>query len=121
MKNVFFNGFVDYRKLPVLISKYNVGLLLDKMDDEKSGYHHHNKLYQYMASGTPVVALRYINDYDKIGYGVHLVDSYDEYISVIRSINEGRIKIDAEKIKENVKPHTSEKRAKQFLSLLQTV
>ena len=60
--NVKYLGNIPYEKLPKTVARWDVGLVTDKMD-EYASYMHHNKVYQYLALGIPVVSLKIHEDY----------------------------------------------------------
>ena len=54
-KNVVYLGQYTYNKLPEIVIQWDAGIILDSKS-EISSYRHHNKLYQYLALGKPVIA-----------------------------------------------------------------
>lgn len=65
LKNVDYKGYIPYEFLVEEVASWDIGIMIDKID-EISSYHHHNKLYQYLALGKPVVYQRNHLDYIEI-------------------------------------------------------
>ena len=80
--NVAFLGYIPFNDLPREVAQWDVCLMLDDLS-ELSSYHHHNKLYQYLALGKPIVAQRNHGDYDALGDVVYLAKGPDEFVAGI--------------------------------------
>jgi len=76
--NVRYLGNIPYEKLPEIVARWAVGLVTDKID-EYSSYMHHNKVYQYLALGIPVVSLKIHKDYEGLYPYVLLGEDYDQF------------------------------------------
>lgn len=86
--NVNFKGFIKYSELPKEVQTWDVCIMVDDIS-ELSSYHHHNKLYQYLSLGKPVVAQRNQNDHDSISDIIYLADTHEEFIENLRlALNE---------------------------------
>lgn len=117
-ENVTYLGLLPYNKVPELVMSFTIGILLDKKT-ELASYHHHNKLYQYLALGKPVVTLDYLNDYSTLESGVFVASTYEEYNQSIQAaINEAQIDSAKKMIIQTAKTNNSLKRAEQLMSLI---
>lgn len=83
--NVNYMGYVPYEQLPEIVSNWSIGMMLDK-PSELGVYVHHNKVYQYLALGLPVVYLRNISDYDLLGDATYSSASHEEFIDNVNYI-----------------------------------
>jgi hypothetical protein len=119
--NVKYLGNIPYEELPKTVARWNVGLVTDKMD-EYASFMHHNKIYQYLALGIPVVSLKIHEDYLMLHPYVLVTEDHTQYIEAIRvaleqakkeSFNNGCIAI--------ARLNTSEARAKEFLSIISAI
>jgi glycosyltransferase involved in cell wall biosynthesis len=77
--NVRHLGWIPFDHIREEIIAWDVCLLLDD-SSELSSYVHHNKIYQYLALGKPVVATRPHADYDSLAPTVLLSGSTSEYL-----------------------------------------
>ncbi len=119
--NVKYLGWLKYEDLPKTIINWDVCLMIDDKS-ELSSYHHHNKLYQYLALGKPVVLQKNHNDHDGYSNVIFISDTFDEYLVNIQKalskckddeFKHGCISIAAE--------NSSEVRAKQFIKYLKNI
>lgn len=86
--NVLFKGFIPYAELPAEVQKWDICIMVDDVS-ELSSYHHHNKLYQYLALGKPVVAQRNQRDHDLLADIIYLADTHEEYlVQLEKALNE---------------------------------
>lgn len=76
--HVTYLGFIPFNDLPDEVSRWDICLMLDDKS-ELSSYHHHNKLYQYLALGKPVVVHRNHGDYDPLKDVVCLAEDYLQF------------------------------------------
>lgn len=83
--NVEYLGVIPFEELPKVVAGWDVGLITDRMD-EYASYMHHNKVYQYLAMGVPVVSLRFHEDYGMLTPHVRLVDDYKSFKNVINEL-----------------------------------
>ena len=81
--NVAFLGFIPFNDLPREVAQWDICLMLDDLS-ELSSYHHHNKLYQYLALGKSVVIQRNHGDYDALGDVIYLAQNPDEFIAGVK-------------------------------------
>ena len=86
---------------------------------ELSSYHHHNKLYQYLALGKPVVIQRNHNDYDYLKNCIYIAYDKIEYKKVLsKAIRElGCKDKEMERVKLAIE-NNSQKRAIEFLDIV---
>jgi glycosyltransferase involved in cell wall biosynthesis len=117
--NVEYLNFIPYDDLPKEVYTWDVCLLLDKQS-EYASYHHHNKIYQYLALGKPVVSFDYIRDYDMFRDSIYLSNDRNEYISNIkRAIEEltfDNILIESRKAIAN--QNSNRNRASEFMAIV---
>lgn len=118
-KNVEYLGLLPYNKVPGLVMSFSVGLLLDKKT-ELASYHHHNKFYQYLALGKPVVTLDYLDDYTDLNKkGVYISKNYEEYnASLQQALSDFKNDKKQKQFIQTAKDNNSEIRAKQLKSIL---
>lgn len=116
--NVHNHGYVTSQILVDEVSVYSVGLLLDDINNPLSRFHHHNKVYQYLALGIPVVSMKYLPDYDNLVAGVFLSDTYVEYVENVKGLLSGAIKYRKDRLHALAYDNSSSIRAKQFLNLV---
>ena len=81
-KNVAHLGYIPFDKLPEKVAGWQCGLTIEKKC-EYTRFTHHNKIYQYLALGLPVVSLKIHDDYSHLEPYVQSVESYSEYINAI--------------------------------------
>jgi len=116
--NVAYLGFIPFNDLPMEVAQWSVCLMLDDKT-ELSSYHHHNKLYQYLALGKPVVAQRNHSDYDALGDVVQLANDPDEFIA---GVEEALRLVDDHTLYQRridvAQQNSSIVRAKEFLGLV---
>ncbi len=117
-RNVSYVGFVEQDELPKIVMRWDVCIMIDKID-ERSSYHHHNKLYQYLALGKPVVAQRNHGDYDKFSDVVLLSETREDFS---RNLHKGIQKSYDDSYKERcveiAGQNSSIIRARQFLEIV---
>ena len=119
-KNVKYLGFIPFEKLPQTLIQWEIGLITDSKG-EYASYMHHNKVYQYLAMGLPVVVLRTHNDYDTLGFPLYIANTKEEYNQKIKEALAAAGKPETiEHCLQLAKENSSEVRAKEFLSILKT-
>ena len=81
IKNIFFTGQVPYKEVPTLIRSFDVCIIPHK-DNDYSRSMSPLKLYQYLASGVPIVSTNVagISEYKTC---VQIANNYDEFVSAI--------------------------------------
>lgn len=93
-KNVDYKGYIPYESLIEEVANWDIGLMIDKVN-ELSSYHHHNKLYQYLALGKPVVYQQNHLDYIDIKDVALSARNLSEFCSNIKllvgEINKGHL------------------------------
>jgi glycosyltransferase involved in cell wall biosynthesis len=118
-ENVNYLGYVNYNELPKKVVTWDICLMLDAKT-EFASYHHHNKLYQYLALGKPVVVHKNLNDYDKFSEHIFISNNYNEYLC---NIKKAALLIKSENFISEclkiAKENSSEVRAKQFFDIIQ--
>lgn len=119
--NVKYLGNIPFEKLPDIVAGWDVGLVTEKID-EYASFMHHNKVYQYLASGIPVVSLRIHEDYRILHPYVQLTDDYIQYVEAIRfALEQSKIESFKNGCIAIARLNSSEIRAKEFLSLIGTI
>lgn len=120
MENVRYLGNIPFESLPEIVARWDVGLVSDKMD-EYASFMHHNKVYQYLALGIPVVSLKINDDYKMLHPYVCLTEDYVQYIEAIRNALElSKTETFKKGCIDMARLNSSELRAKEFLSLIKT-
>lgn len=120
-KNVKYLGNIPFEKLPEIVARWDVGLVTEKMD-EYASFMHHNKVYQYLALGIPVVSLKIHEDFRMLHPYVHLAEDYVQYVEAIRTaLEQSKIESFKNACIEMAKLNSSEVRAEEFLSLIKTI
>ena len=119
--NVKYLGNIPYEELPKTVARWCVGLVTDKMD-EYASFMHHNKIYQYLALGIPVVSLKIHEDYRMLHPYVLVTEDHTQYIEAIRIALE-QCKTESFKIGciAMARLNTSEARAKEFISIISAI
>jgi hypothetical protein len=116
--NVKYMGYYPFDDIPKVVINWDVCMMIDNKS-ELSSYHHHNKLYQYLALGKPVVINRNHNDYDEFRNLIFISNDYAEFVENInRAV---RLIDDREYIKRAIKAaeeNSTAVRARQFLTVL---
>lgn len=116
--HVTYKGFIPHKKLPTEVAGWSVGLVTDRMNQYAS-YMHHNKVYQYLAKGIPVVSLKIHNDYEEMKPFVSTAKSYEDYIEAIRmALKYGKSTTFREDCRTLAEENTASKRAEVFVELL---
>jgi len=119
-KNVKYLGYINYNDLPRKVITWDVCLMLDAKT-ELARYHHHNKLYQYLALGKPVILHKNNNDYDVFDDQVLIANTYAEYVKKIeiakKLINNISYK---EKALSIARRNSSIRRARELINVFET-
>ncbi len=118
-KNVTFLGFIPFDELPVTVMNWDICIVPDARCEHGS-YIHHNKLYQYLALGKPVVIRRNHHDYDAFQSLIDLCESDKDFIDAVERAMARRK--DKEFIRQclvTVGENASPVRARQFLQILE--
>ena len=86
---------------------------------EISEYVHHNKIYQYLAFGKPIVIQRTHHDYDELASVVYICDKTEDFLvsitEAIKHINDAKYINNCIKL---AKLNSSTERAKQFMNII---
>ncbi len=118
-KNLRYLGYIPFAKLPAVVSKWDIGLLLESKDDEYSSYFNHNKIYQYMALGKPFVSYDYNEHFNEFKNVAFIGRNPIEYAEMI-NLAMGKSK-SPETVSDCLlfaQTNSAEKRADQFLAIL---
>ncbi len=122
-QNVEYKGYVNYNDLPREIMGWDICIMIDKKN-ELASYHHHNKYYQYIALNKPVVYYRNHDDYDNIDNMTFGVDSYTDFSSKIKYLNqlsETQLLQHTKAVQLFLDNNSSTKRANLFLDILNEI
>lgn len=118
-KNLHYLGYIPFENLPAVVSKWDIGLLLESKDDEYSSYFNHNKIYQYLALGKPFVSYDYNDYYNQFKNVAFIGKNPVEYAEMIN------LAMEKSKLPETVsdcllfaQKNSAAKRADQFLTIL---
>lgn len=119
--NVKYLGFVPYTDIPKKVINWDICLMFD-VQSEISEYVHHNKIYQYLALGKPVVVRRTHQDYEELSPIVCLCDSKQEFIDkiavAITNVNDDEYKKSCINL---AKLNSSDIRAHQFMEIVRNL
>ncbi|HEX2536426.1 MAG TPA: hypothetical protein VHK69_21940 [Chitinophagaceae bacterium] len=85
MPNVEYKGLIPFNKLPQEVASWDVGLMIDSID-EFGRYIHHNKVYQYLSLGLPVIYQRNLTDYEQLQGPVYGADNPEEYVQQLEKV-----------------------------------
>lgn len=77
-ENVEYLGWFPFDEISKIVASWDVGIALDRKT-EVASYHHHNKIYQYLALGKPVVVYKNHDDYNILSNVIFLSDSFEEF------------------------------------------
>ena len=120
-KNVLFLGFISFDNLPQEVIKWDIGLTIEKFCDY-TRFTHHNKIYQYLALGLPVVTLQIHQDYQDFYPFVQSVADYKKYsLAIDYALKYSKDKYFKEECIKLANLNSSEVRAKELLSLIKAI
>lgn len=111
--NVEYLGIIPFEQLPQVVAGWDVGLITDRMD-EYASYMHHNKVYQYLAMGVPVVSLRLHGDYDSLNPYVRIEKTYTDFKFSLKTVLNENQNGHKDIYKKTVLPNTAKERALDF-------
>ncbi|NMW20355.1 MAG: glycosyltransferase [Chlorobiaceae bacterium] len=80
--NVHYLGKVDYAELPAWVQHFDLALM-PLLGNELKGVSHPNKLYEYCASGVPVLSMNYCSAVERAREVVHVATSHDEFVGMV--------------------------------------
>lgn len=87
LSNVTYRGYIHYNELPKEIIKWDICIMIDKLS-ELALYHHHNKIYQYLAMGKPVVYQENIEDYLFLKHVTFPAKNLGEFVRQVHHLQE---------------------------------
>ena len=116
--NVTYSGWISYLDIPRKVINWDICLMFDAKS-EISEYVHHNKIYQYLALGKPIVIQRTHHDYDELASVVYICDKTEDFLvsitEAIKHINDAKYINNCIKL---AKLNSSTERAKQFMNII---
>ncbi len=116
--NVKYLGFIPYARVAEEVSRWNLCLMLDRQD-ELSTYVHHNKVYQYLALGKPVVATKTHDDYLPLLNVLYLAETHTAFIDLFdRALKERHDPALIQRRRERAQDNSAYVRAKQFMTIV---
>ncbi len=95
MANVNHTPPIPHEKVPEVMAGFDVGLIPFRYNDLTRGVNP-NKMYEYLAAGTPVVATRFSPEVEGHGELVAAVDPGDSFVEAIARFAE-RTRVDVER------------------------
>ena len=117
-KNVRYLGFIPFDDLPKTVMKWKSGLIIEAQN-EYASYMHHNKIYQYLALGKPVVVLRTHADYDNYPEPVYVCHTKEEYSKRLKQLSESNVSMQSVQMAIALaRENSNEMRAQQFFSAI---
>ena len=75
-------GKVEYAELPAWIQHFDLALM-PLCRNELKGVSHPNKLYEYSATGVPVLSMNYCSAVERAGDVVHVAASTEEFVRMV--------------------------------------
>ena len=118
-ENIAYLGLLPLDELPETVAGWNVGLVTDRVD-EYASYMHHNKVYQYLAMGVPVVSMRIHDDYELLKPCVESAKSHEEYTELIwTQADRQKAEIFRKSCRSLAVENSAEKRAEQFMDYIE--
>ncbi len=82
MHNVLYVGKLDYAELPAWVQHFDLALM-PLLSNELKGVSHPNKLYEYCASGVPVLTMNYCSAVERAKDVVHVATSPDAFVRMV--------------------------------------
>uniref|UniRef100_Q3APG2 Glycosyl transferase, group 1 family protein n=1 Tax=Chlorobium chlorochromatii (strain CaD3) TaxID=340177 RepID=Q3APG2_CHLCH len=82
LPNVHYFGKIEYSELPAWVQAFSVALMPLVANPLKQ-VSHPNKLYEYLATGVPVVAMNYCSAVEAAADVVHVAQSYEEFVQLV--------------------------------------
>ncbi len=82
MPNVHYVGKVEYTELPAWIQHFDLALM-PLLRNELKGVSHPNKLYEYCASGVPVLSMNYCSAVKRARHVLHVAASPEEFVRMV--------------------------------------
>jgi glycosyltransferase involved in cell wall biosynthesis len=82
LPNVHYVGKVEYAELPAWIQHFDLALM-PLCRNELKGVSHPNKLYEYSASGVPVLSMNYCSAVQRARDVLHVADSPEEFVRMV--------------------------------------
>ncbi|MFW5872630.1 MAG: hypothetical protein ACOCVN_01445 [bacterium] len=121
-KNMNYRGYLPFKDTPKVVAQWNIGLVIGRNDIQFSKYWGNNKLYQYMAMGKPFVTYAHNDEYEKFGQAAFIAKSRKEYSQKIKEALAiaGKPKT-IQHCLQVASENSSEVRAREFLSILNTM
>ncbi|PIS27248.1 MAG: glycosyltransferase family 1 protein [Candidatus Marinimicrobia bacterium CG08_land_8_20_14_0_20_45_22] len=101
MKNSHYLGKIPYADLPAYVQQFRVALI-PFVCNELTRALNPNKLYEYCATGKPVVTMNYSSTIDNLRQIIYVSDSIDEFI---RNIEQALTDENTERRQEFAKQH----------------
>ena len=113
--NVEHLGLIKFDELPSLVAEWNVGITVEAIN-EYTYFTHHNKVYQYLALGKPVVVYKIHNDYDHLHPHVLTPPTYKKYADALdKALESSKQEQFNNECIEKALENSSDKRAEDFL------
>lgn len=117
--NVDYKGYIHYTELPQEVMTWDICIMIDAISEHAS-YHHHNKMYQYLALGKPVIYQKNHEDYQSLNeVAVGVIGSADfvqELEKLISKLQNGvDFSADAKRL---AALNSSDTRAEQLLNVI---
>jgi glycosyltransferase involved in cell wall biosynthesis len=82
LSNVHYFGKIEYSELPAWVQCFTVALMPLLANPLKRASHP-NKLYEYLATGVPVVAMNYCSAVEAAADVVHVADSHEAFLHLV--------------------------------------
>ena len=118
--NVCFLGFVPYDQIAEEVNSWDICLMFDPIN-ETSRYIHHNKIYQYLALGKPVVGTLPHDDYHSLSSVIYQTETHNQFLlNLGKAINDlARKDLRAKRLRL-AEDNSASARAEQFITIINT-
>ena len=121
-ENFSYLGYIPFNELPKVVSSWDVGLLIEKIDTEYATYFNHNKIYQYMAMGKCYVSYNYYTGFSPFPGVAYLADTPEQYAEQLDSaLKVAGLKETVNRAIEYSLMNSTDKRAEEFIKVLNTL
>ncbi len=82
LPNVHYFGKIEYTELPAWVQHFDLALM-PLLSGELKGVSHPNKLYEYCATGVPVLSMNYCSAVERAREVVHVARSKEEFVGMV--------------------------------------
>jgi hypothetical protein len=121
-RNLKHIGYIPFVELPAVITRWDIGLLLESKEDEYSSYFNHNKIYQYLAMGKPFVSFDYNKNFNQFKNVAFIAKDHVEYAEMIpKALSKSGLPETVSECLSVAMENSTEKRAAQFMTIIRSL